>query len=209
MDKSTKRIIIIIIIFLIIEVLLLICTVNKRPDYNKELYDEIYSEYNEIFDDNTSNETLNENTKNPKKDIIHIEQGVFGKEYKVIGKIGISKISLYSPIIYETTDELMKIGPTKLCGPALNEIGNVCIIGHNYRNDQFFSNLSNLEINDEIVIINNLQESLRYKVYDKYQVVEDDVECLSQETNGKKELTLITCTKNKKKRLIVKCRAIE
>lgn len=203
MDKSTKRLVIAIIVFLIVDILILIITVNKKPDYNQELYEEIYSEYNEIF-----NEEVETNNKSNKKDIIYLEQGMFGKEYRVVGKIGISKINLYSPIIYETTEEMMKIGPTKLCGPTLNEVGNLCIIGHNYRNDQFFSNLSDLQINDEIIIVNNSQESLKYKVYDKYQVSEDDVSCLSQETNGQIELTLITCTKNKKKRLVVKCRAM-
>ena len=150
MDKTTKRLVILIIILLTINIFILICVVNEKPDYNKELYEEIYSEYNEIFEedkisDTTKNSDSNENQDSKqKKDIIYIEQGIFGDEYKVIGKIGISKIDLFSPIIYETTDELMKIGPTKLCGPALNEVGNVCIIGHNYRNDQFFSNLSNL-----------------------------------------------------------------
>lgn len=215
MDKTTKRLVILIIILLTINIFILICVVNEKPDYNKELYEEIYSEYNEIFEedkisDTTKNSDSNENQDSKqKKDIIYIEQGIFGDEYKVIGKIGISKIDLFSPIIYETTDELMKIGPTKLCGPALNEVGNVCIIGHNYRNDQFFSNLSNLEMDDEIIIINNRKEKLTYKVFDTYEIYEDDLNCLNQDTNGKIELTLITCTKNKKKRYVVKCRAIE
>lgn len=207
MDKSNKRIIIAIVVFLIIDILILIYIINKQPDYDKKIYDEIYSEYNNIFDENDNSDTA-ENIEYKKEDNIYIEQGVFGEEYRVIGKIGISKINIYSPIIYETTEELMKIAPTKLCGPNLNEVGNLCIIGHNYRNDQFFSNLSNLENGDEIIIINNNKEKLTYKVYDKYEVLEDDISCLSQETNGKIELTLITCTKNKKKRLVVKCRSI-
>ena len=43
--------------------------------------------------------------------------------------------------------------------------------------------------------------------YDTYIVDETDMSCTSQETNGKIELTLITCDNNdNKKRLVVKCR---
>ena len=45
-----------------------------------------------------------------------------------------------------------------------------------------------------------------YKVYDKYIVDETDMRCTEQETNGKIELTLITCDNDNTKRLIVKCR---
>jgi len=47
---------------------------------------------------------------------------------------------------------------------------------------------------------------MMYKVYDKYIVDETDMNCISQETNGKIELTLITCEKDNTKRLVVKCR---
>lgn len=46
-----------------------------------------------------------------------------------------------------------------------------------------------------------------YKAYDMYIVDETDMSCTSQETNGKIELTLITCANDNSKRLIVKCRA--
>ena len=41
-------------------------------------------------------------------------------------------------------------------------------------------------------------------VYSKYEVVPEDVSCTSQKTNGKKEVTLITCTDDSKHRVIVK-----
>lgn len=45
-----------------------------------------------------------------------------------------------------------------------------------------------------------------YKVYDIYIVDETDMSCISQQTNGKIELTLITCDNDNTKRLVVKCR---
>ena len=40
---------------------------------------------------------------------------------------------------------------------------------------------------------------MTYYVYDKYEINDNDMSCTSQETNGKIELTLITCTSKKNK----------
>ena len=45
-------------------------------------------------------------------------------------------------------------------------------------------------------------------MYDKYTVDPKDVTCTSQLTNGKKIVTLITCTNNNKQRVVVKAEAI-
>ena len=46
----------------------------------------------------------------------------------------------------------MKISPCKFWGAEPNEIGNFCIVGHNYRNGLFFSNNKKLEKGDKIYI---------------------------------------------------------
>lgn len=194
MEKSEKKIILIICILIVLLIAILFYILNKQPEYNKELYNEIYSEYNEIFEEN--------------KEPSYIVQDIDGNKCRVIGKLTIPKMGVNSPIINETTDELLKIAPTKYAGPNPNEIGNFCIIGHNYRNDQFFSNLSILDIDDEIILISNAGDKKIYKVYEKFEVIETDLSPISQDTNGQIELTLITCTKNKQYRLIVKCRSI-
>lgn len=85
--------------------------------------------------------------------------------------------------------------------------GNLVIVGHNYKNDQFFGNLEELEKGDTIFVLSSKGSAQIYKVYDTYIVDETDMSCTSQETNGKIELTLITCDNNdNKKRLVVKCR---
>ena len=50
-------------------------------------------------------------------------------------------------------------------------------------------------------------KTLQYYVYDTYIVNPDDTTCTSQLTDGKTEITLITCTKDFKQRFIVKARA--
>lgn len=95
-----------------------------------------------------------------------------------------------------------------MLGPEPNTVGNFVIAGHNYRNNKFFSNLSKLQTGDLVNLSDRNNIKLTYKVYDKYQVDESDFTCTNQNTNGKKEITLITCVNyNKKKRLIIKCRS--
>ena len=83
--------------------------------------------------------------------------------------------------------------------------GNLVIVGHNYKN-KFFGNLKELENGDVIIILPTKGKAQLYNVYDKYIVDETDKSCLNQETNGKIELTLITCASDSTKRLVVKCR---
>lgn len=84
--------------------------------------------------------------------------------------------------------------------------GNLVIVGHNYKNSHFFGNLKKLENGDNIFLISRKGSTENYKVYNKYIVNETDMSCTSQETNGKIELTLITCDNDNTKRLVVKCR---
>ena len=89
-----------------------------------------------------------------------------------------------------------------------NEVGNFCIVGHNYRNTRFFSKVPSLENGDIIEITDTSGNTLRYSVYNKYEVIPEDLSCTSQLTNGRKEITLITCTNDSKMRVIVKARVV-
>ena len=51
--------------------------------------------------------------------------------------------------------------------------------------------------------------TVRYEVYDRYQVVPDDTACTSQLTGGKREITLITCKEYGTQRLVVKAKEIK
>lgn len=130
-----------------------------------------------------------------------------GTEYYTIGKINIPSISVNYPILSSTTTELLKISPCKFWGAEPNQIGNLCIVGHNYRNSKFFSKLSKLEVGDIVEITDLSGTTLTYYVYDKYIVEPTDLSCTSQNTNGQKEITLITCTNDNKQRTVIKARA--
>lgn len=129
-----------------------------------------------------------------------------GQVYWTIGKIEIPKINLEYGILNTCTDELLKLSPCYFWGAEPNEVGNFCVVGHNYRNNKFFSKVINLVEGDEIDITDLTGRKLTYTIYDKYVVEPNNKECTSQLTNGLKEVTLITCTNDSSQRVIVKAR---
>ena len=131
-----------------------------------------------------------------------------GTEYYTIATINIPKINVNYPILSETTTELLKISPCKFWGADPNQVGNFCIVGHNYRNTKFFSKVPTLEYGDIIEITDLSGKTVQYSVYDKYVVDPDNTACTSQLTNGRTEITLITCTNDSKQRVVVKATAI-
>ena len=131
-----------------------------------------------------------------------------GTEYYTIGVINIPSINVNYPILSTYSDALLKISPCKFHGPNPNEVGNLCIAGHNYRNSKFFSKVPKLENGDIIEITDLGGNTVTYAVYDKFIVNPDELECTSQLTGGRREITLITCTDDNKQRYIIKAREV-
>lgn len=130
-----------------------------------------------------------------------------GKKYETIGVVKIPKFNITYPILSQTTDALMKVAPCKFHGASPNEVGNLCIIAHNYRRKGvFFSDVPDLENGDIVEIQDLSQRTIQYEVYDVHIVMPDNVSDTSQKTNGRKEVTLITCTDNSEQRVIVRCK---
>lgn len=111
----------------------------------------------------------------------------------VIGIIEIDKINLTYPILSTTNDELLEISPCRFYGPMPNQIGNLCIAGHNYANNTIFGKLNLLEIGDNIKIYDLSGNSIDYSLYNKEEVVATDISCTNQNTNNKRKVTLVTC----------------
>ena len=137
---------------------------------------------------------------------------VKGKNYSSIGSIQIPKIKVEYPILAQSNDVKeeeanLKISPVKFFGPNINEIGNLCIAGHNYRNSRFFSKVPTLEYGDIINITDLSGNIIEYKVYNVYTVDPKDLSCTDQDTDGRKDITLITCTNDSQLRVIVKATA--
>lgn len=138
-----------------------------------------------------------------------------GFNYRSLASISIPKINVNYPILEgetmstEETDSLLKISPCKFWGPEINEVGNYCIVGHNYRNNRFFSKVLTLEVGDTFTISEVSGRVITYQIYDKYTVEPKNRSCTSQLTGGEKEVTLITCTDNSEYRVIVKAREVK
>lgn len=84
------------------------------------------------------------------------------------------------------------------------KFGNLCIAGHNYHDDRFFSKLYQLNLGDSINIYDSNGNVLEYIVDNKYTISSTDSNCTSQSTNGQKQITLLTCNNMGKNRLIIK-----
>ena len=131
-----------------------------------------------------------------------------GTEYYVLATVNIPAIDCTYPVLNQTTEELLKISPCKFWGAEPNEVGNFCIVGHNYRSNKFFSHVPELSMGDTIEITDLTNRTIVYEIYDKYVVEPNDTSCTTQRTNGQKEVTLITCTNDSKQRVIVKAKEV-
>lgn len=140
----------------------------------------------------------------PKEEIINDYKG-----YRVIAKLEIPTINLETYILGKYSEETLNVSVTKFWGANPNMEGNFCIAGHNFKNENMFRNLKKLEIGNKLFISDNTVGKVEYEIYDLYKVLPEDVSCLSQETNGKREVTLITCTTDSKERIIVKASETE
>ena len=126
------------------------------------------------------------------------------KGYPVIAKLEIPKIDLETYVISEYSNQALGVSVTKFYGGNPNEVGNFCIAGHNYITKNMFHDLKNLSIGDTFTLIDTNHHEGFYKIYSVETVEPNETQCLSQKTDGRIEVTLITCTTDSSKRIIVK-----
>ena len=123
---------------------------------------------------------------------------------QVLGIIDIPSLNIYYPIFANYNDELLKISPCRFYGPSPGRTGNLCIAGHNYDNDKFFSKIGLLKNGDIINLYNNVGKSFSYYVSSVYEVKENDLSPIYDYNENKKQITLVTCNNINKNRIIVK-----
>lgn len=170
-------------------------------EYNAQSISEIYN----IDNNEKENEVVEIETKQyPKEEVQEQYRG-----YKVLAKLEIPDIKLETYILKECTEESLNKSVAKLWGANPNEEGNLCIAGHNApRNRNMFYHLKELEIGNKLTISDNTIGKVEYEIYDIYNSSPEDVSCLKQNTNGEKEVTLITCTNDSQKRTIIKAKEV-
>ena len=119
------------------------------------------------------------------------------KGFNAIGTIEIPKTGVSYPVLQDPpTIKKLETAIVALypAGAELNTVGNVVLVGHNYRNGQFFSNNKKLANGDKIYITDLNGNKVTYVVYSVYQTNQSDTESYNRDTNGKREITLSTCT---------------
>lgn len=171
---------------------------NIADEFENELEDIITVE---IGQENTiTNETTNnEETTNKTQTKVTKKY----KGYNVIGTIKIPKTKVNYPIVDSTSPQAMDTAIVMLYGVGLNNPGNTVIAGHNYRNGGFFGNNKKLVNGDSIYITNKQGVKIEYVIYNKYLTSDSDFSYATRNTNGKREISLSTCTSDSTKRLVI------
>lgn len=186
-----KKFITIFILSMVIILILLIIYIVNLIQYNKEknfseYISKNYKVYKLYANDNTNSFLLNDED--------------------IIGNISIPKLNLNYPFFYGISDELLKLSPCRFQGEMPPAKSNLCIAGHNYNDNRFFSQISNLSFNDLIIIENNSKNKFYYYVDNIYEVSEENLNFTVNSVSNYLELTLITCNNSNNKRIVVKAK---
>lgn len=123
--------------------------------------------------------------------------------YEIKGKIEIPKIDVKYPVLSEVTKKSLESAVAILYGPGLNEVGNTVILGHNYKNKVFFSNVDKLTNGDTIYITDQAGNKIEYEIYNIYETDPNDAEYMLRDTENRREISLSTCTDDGSGRIIV------
>ena len=189
---KSYRILFIILLFIIFILLFSLFIKLNKNDVDEQISKKLSSSYSvsTLYSDNSTITTTLDN------------------DPFVIGIIKIDKINLNYSILSVSNNDLLDISVCRFAGPMPNEIGNLCIAGHNYVDYKFFSRLNELELGDNITIFGLNGVSKDYTIYDIYEIRPSDTSCTSQDTNNLRIVTLITCNNVNGKRLVVQAKEI-
>ena len=132
---------------------------NKSEEVSQMILEEVKIDNIKEYDDNEPiiiilDEKVSNNEQN-KEDVLEKEISIGEETYPIEAIIKIPEIGIDYPVISKTSEELLKISVNKFHGPNPNEIGNYCIVGHNYLNDKMFSRLDELK-NGDLVELKDL-----------------------------------------------------
>lgn len=136
MKQKDKSFIYVVLIFIIICASIGYFIIKSSESYNPVLYSEVYSELEDVeeYIENTREIAQNNvNSEEVKEDEFIEELNRYRKQGKIIAIISIDKLGIKYPILRDSTEENLRVAPTKFWGADPNEIGNFCIAGHNFR----------------------------------------------------------------------------
>lgn len=188
--KLNKKKFAIVLIILLLVFVLYVIFIKKNDDEVVETNTNIV---NDIQENDVSNEISNVLVNDVDlKEYVDTDMPDYIQGYGVLGQIVIDEIDMENYILDSTDDYSLNLAVTKFYGPDLNQRGNFVITGHNARG--LFNNLKKLEVGDTFYIIDKeTEEKVTYRINEKKTISPTDLDCLNQDTNNKRVVTLITC----------------
>ena len=171
---------------------------NQNNDNNANFENNI--DNNNIIEEPNNNNIIEEPSDNNNNSN---SEGLTYKGFKVAGVIEIPKTKVKYNVIDDPSAKAMEVGITIIYGPGLNQTGNTVLAGHNYRNGTFFSNNNKLSSGDKIYITDLSGKKVTYTIYKKYKTDPNDFSYATRNTNGKREISLTTCTDDSSARIII------
>ena len=171
---------------------------NQNNDNNANFENNI--DNNNIIEEPNNNNIIEEPSDNNNNSN---SEGLTYKGFKVAGVIEIPKTKVKYNVLDDTSAKAMEVGITIIYGPGLNQTGNTVLAGHNYRNGTFFSNNNKLSSGDKIYITDLSGKKVTYTIYKKYKTDPNDFSYATRNTNGKREISLTTCTDDSSARIII------
>ena len=205
--KLNKKKFAIVLIILLLVLVLYVVFIKKNDEEVVETNTNIV---NDIQENDVSNEISNVLVNDVDlKEYVDTDMPDYIQGYGVLGQIVIDEIDMENYILDSTDDYSLNLAVTKFYGPDLNQRGNFVITGHNARG--LFNNLKKLEVGDTFYIIDKeTEEKVTYRINEKKTISPTDLDCLNQDTNNKRVVTLITCnTRRIDKAYIKSTRGIE
>ncbi len=171
---------------------------NQNNDNNANFENNI--DNNNIIEEPNNNNIIEEPSDNNNNSN---SEGLTYKGIKVAGVIEIPKTKVKYNVLDDPSAKAMEVGITIIYGPGLNQTGNTVLAGHNYRNGTFFSNNNKLSSGDKIYITDLSGKKVTYTIYKKYKTDPNDFSYATRNTNGKREISLTTCTDDSSARIII------
>lgn len=188
-------------IYVILIIFMSILSLYIKAKERNEILNKPYNFFaNQTIVNNVNNEIIKE-IKYPQEEILETYNG-----YKVCAKLVIPQISLETNVLADYSESALKNSVVKFWGVEPNNVGNFCIAGHNFKIKNMFSKLKDLKLGDKLFITDSKIGKIEYEIFKIDIVLPEDVSCLKAITENEREVTLITCTIDSKKRIIVKAK---
>ena len=198
-------VIVIIIIVVIILIARMLFDAKEKADI-KQNAEEAIINFDKVIEDAEKEDVLRNEINGTDLPIKADSDRLTYGGYNMMGYIEIPAINVKYPVLEKINSNTLQIAVAIFTGPGLNEIGNTVIMGHNYRNGVFFSDLHELEINDIIYITDRSKRKVKYKVYNVLNVAKNDSTYYFRDTEGRREITLETCSDTSESRVLVLAR---